>query len=172
MKFGIIKKKKLTGADLYVRIMQICAILPVLYLVYAPGYIKLFAERGVLTYGLEFGASAVPRAESLLISLLYRLTAKELIVCFAFPVFALAFGIVMNKLLREKYETARVVRIILLVLVAADLVLRLLPLHFNSVYPQGIDIAAFVLRLGCLALIAADLIADAKEKKQEALQAE
>lgn len=165
MRFGVHLKKKLTGTDLYVHVMQVVSIFPVLYLVYAPGYMPLFRQKGFLTRVFEFGCSALPRIETYLISLLYRLSFSEPAVSFAFPVAALAFGLIMNKLLHEKYAASRNTRFVLAALVAVDLVLRLLPLHFNEVFPQAVDIAAFVLRFICLALITIDLIVDSREKK-------
>ena len=165
MSFGIIKKKRITGADLFVAIMQICAVFPVLYLVYVPGYMPLLKNRGVLTCVFDLGCSALPRIETFLISLVYRLTLNEIVVAFIFPAAALALGIIMNRLLRERYETARRTRLVLIALVALDIVLRLLPLNINRVFPQTIDIVAFAVRLGCLALIILDLVFDAKERK-------
>lgn len=160
MKFGLNDRKYLTGGGLYVRILQIAALLPVLYVVVAPSYPPILTQRSALSVLFDLGFSALPRWEMLGLSALYRVTASEIAVCFALLIPALAFGLAAKKL-PEKH--ARTARLVCAALVAADLVLRLLPLKFNTAFGLPCAAAGFALRLGCLLLLLLDLRAAKKQ---------
>ena len=168
MKFGINIRKKLTGAEVYVRVFQISSILPVLFVLAASGYTPVLANRGIFSFLFRLGLSAVPRPEALALSLVYRRTVSEVILSFALLVIALAFGLAANRLLRGSRRTARVCRVVLLALVGADLVLRLLPLDFNGTFGLPAAILGFAIRLVCLVFIALDLRADSREAHEAA----
>lgn len=164
MKFGIGIRKALSGAGLYVMILQAASLLPALYIVVASGYMGLFAKNSVLSVLFDLGASAIPRWEALCVSLLYRLTSSEVAVHFALLGGALVFGFVSGALLNGKYRTARGARIVFAALICADLVLRLLPLHFNIAFGWPAAAVGFAVRLCCLALLLLDLRADRKNR--------
>ena len=155
MKFGLDVRGKNTGADLAVRIVQIATMLPVLFTLVASGYYPLTATKNVFTYLFGLGASVIPRAWMLALSALYRQTASEIAVCAALLIPALAYGLLVNRFLRG--DAARRCRVVLLALIAADLIVRLLPLRFNLAFGLPTAIAAFLIRLGCLALVWLDL---------------
>ena len=162
MKFGINIRKKITGAELSIRVFQILSVLPVLYIAVVSAYMTLLTEKGVLQALCEYGMAALPRAEAFLLSLLFRKTGHEVLVVFALLAAALIMGFGGGAVLRAKHDTARAARWVYAALIAADIVLRLLPLHMNRVF--GIPAAAVgvAVRLACLVLILLDLRADGK----------
>ncbi len=164
MKFGIGIRKALSGAGLYVMIFQIASLLPAVYIVIASGYMGIFAKTGVFSVLFDLGASAIPRWEALCVSLLYRLTSSEVAVHFALLGGALAFGFAAAALLRGEYRTARVSRIVFAALICADLILRLLPFHFNIAFGWPAAAVGVAVRLFCLALLLLDLRADRKNR--------
>lgn len=157
MKFGFENRKHLTGADLSVRVMQIAALLPAVYLITIPGYPAITTQRSVLSALFDLGFSALPRLETLALSFLYRKTASEMVLYFVMLIAALALGLAAKKLLER---APRTVRLVFAALIAVDLVLRLLPMRFNTVFGLPCAIAGFAIRLGCLVLILLDLRAE------------
>ena len=98
MRFGLENRKVRTGADLYVAILQIASLLPGLFLIVVPGYPSLLTRRGLLSELFRYGLAALPRAEALGLSLLYRVTASEVVVFFVMVGGALIFGLAAKKL--------------------------------------------------------------------------
>ncbi len=166
MKFGIGIRKRLSGAELYVIVYQISCVLPALYILIASGYMALFAKKGLFTVLFDLGMASVPRWEALALSLMYRLTSHESAVQLVLLGAALAFGLFAAKLLRGKYAAARNSRIVFACLIAADLVLRLLPFHFNIAFGFIAAAFGFLVRAACLVLIILDLRADKKAQAQ------
>ena len=162
MKFGINIRKKITGAELSVRVFQFLSVLPVFYIAVASAYMALLTQKGVLQALCEYGMAALPRTEAFLLSLLFRKTGHEVLVVFALLAAALAMGFGGGAVLRAKHNTARTARWVYAALIAADLVLRLLPLHINRVISLPAAIVGFVLRLACIVLVLLDLRADRK----------
>jgi hypothetical protein len=154
MRFGFENRKHLTGTDLYVRVMQIAALLPAVYLITIPGYPAITTQHSVLSVLFDLGFSVLPRIETLALSLLYRATASEIAMYFAMLIAALVLGLAAKKLLDR---APRTVRLVFAALIAVDLILRLLPLRFNAAFGLPCAIAGFGIRLGCLALILLDL---------------
>ena len=155
MKFGIDIRGRLTGADLAVRIVQIAAALPMLYFVILSGWLSLLTMETPLTYLFSLGVCAIPRAVALGLSALYRQTGGEVLFSMLLVAAALAFGVVMNRLLHS--ERGRTARIVLVVLITIDLILRLLPLGFTKAFGLPCEIIAFALRAASLILILLDL---------------
>lgn len=155
MKFGVGIRKKLTGAELSVRIYQAASLLPCLYVLSASGYRGIFAQRGLFSLLFDLGISTLPRWESLTLSTLYRLSSSELAVYFTALALALIWGMASRRLLGEK--TGVTVRWVYAGLILLDLVLRLLPLRFNGVFGLPMAAAGFMVRLICLALVLLDL---------------
>ena len=160
MKFGIDVRGKLTGADLAVRIVQIAAGLPMLYLMILSGMPALLTMETPLTYLFSLGVCAIPRAVALGLSALYRQTGGEVLFSMLLVAAALAFGVVMNRLLHS--ERGRTARIVLVVLITIDLILRLLPLGFTKAFGLPCEIIAFALRAVSLTLVLLDLRAGKK----------
>lgn len=164
MKFGVDLRKTLTGAELSIRIQQICAILPVLYLFAAASFPLALTRRNFASVLFDLGFSALPRLEALGISLLYRITRSEVLVNFLLLGFALALGLAAGALLHGK--AARAARRFLVVWIAVDLLLRLLPLGLNRAFGLPAAILGFALQLLCLVLCVLDLRADQKAKSK------
>ena len=158
--FGTDLRRKLSGADLYIRILQITSILPVLYIFIATGAPKLLLGRSVFSLLFDTGMSALPRAESLFLSWLYRYTSNEVIVYFAILFIALFAGILGNRLFRDNHKNGQNTRKVFAVLLAADLIFRVLPFSFNLAFGFPAAAFGFIVRLACLFLILLDLRAD------------
>lgn len=155
MKFGIDIRGKLTGADLAVRITQIMAALPMLYLVILSGMLSLLTRETPVTYLFSLGVCAIPRAVALGLSVLYRHTGGEVLFSMLLVAAALVYGVVMNRLLHS--ERGRVTRVVLAALIALDLIVRLIPLGFTQAFGLPCEIAAFALRAMSIILVILDL---------------
>ena len=160
MKFGIDIRGRLTGADLAVRIVQIAAALPMLYFVILSGWLSLLTQVTPLTFLFSLGVCSVPRAVALGLSALYRQTGGEALFSMLLVAAALFYGVVMNRLLHS--ERGRTTRVVLAVLIAIDLILRLLPLGFTEAFGLPCEILAFALRSASLVLVVLDLRAGKK----------
>jgi len=155
MKFGIDIRGKLTGADLAVRVTQIMAALPMLYLVILSGMLSLLTRETPVTYLFSLGVCTVPRAVALGLSALYRHTGGEVLFSMLLVAVVLIYGVVMNRLLHS--ERGRVTRVVLAVLIALDLIVRLIPLGFTKAFGLPCEILAFALRAMSLILVILDL---------------
>ena len=158
IRFGINSYKRITGAELYVRAFQIFSILPAIHIFMIAGYPGIITRKGFFPVLFDIGASGLPRAELWLLSLVYRAFSSEIVMEFVMLAAALVFGLVMAKLLRGKEKRAYITRIVLAALMLADLVLRLLPLGFNTAFGTAANIVGFVIRLICLALVVLDIV--------------
>ena len=166
MKFGINTPKKLNGAKLYVIIFQISSILPLIYTLVLSGYAGLITKKSLLGIIFDLGICSIPRLEALGLSFLYKLSKNEIIICFVLLTVALVFGLICNKLLNSE-KSAKIIRFVFIALIAADLVVRVLPLGFNSTFELPLQIAGFAVRIICLVLIILDFIAGKKRKKEQ-----
>lgn len=164
MKFGIDSRKNLTGAGLYMHLFQAVSLFPLVYIAIATGYIGITSTDNIVSYMFDFGIAAIPRYEALLISLAYRKSLSEIAVFFIIIGIALIFGFVLNRLLKGSEKTAIITRIVLIALIAIELVIRLLPLSFNSGFGLTASINALVFRVACLILIVIDLTVYKKRK--------
>ncbi len=160
IRFGLNSRKQLTGADLYVRIMQIAAVAPAVYILIASGYLYVFAVDGPLSFMFDMGISILPRWAVLILSAVYRKTLSEVLVCFMLTVSALVLGLIMKRLLEEhegQSKLQRNIRYVLIGLIAADLILRLIPFGFSDQFGTGISVAGAIIRIACLCLLIMDL---------------
>ena len=149
---------KITGADLAVVLFQVMSMIMGLYILVIPGYYYLITNRNIFTFLFDLSASCLPRAEYWLLSLIYRMTLNEIIVFFCICVTALAFGLVMKKLLRLTGKAKVIVRIIYLIWIVLDVFIRILPLSINH-YPQkSFQIVGIIFRAVLFVLIFSDLI--------------
>ena len=162
MKFGLTSGKQRTGAHIFVLIWQAVCLLPLPYMLILSGYPGLMTKNSVPAFVFDCGMAALPRWLTLGLSYLYRQTGHELIVYFILPVLALAFGLVMKKLLRRERRTAATVRVILCAAVGIDLLLRLFLPQFRTLFGWPAAIVGLVIRLAMLGLIVADFIAEKK----------
>lgn len=166
MKFGVNLRREKTGAELSVVIFQIISLLPALYIFVLSGYSYLMTKPSFLKTLFDLGLSALPRAEGMALSLLYRRSSSEMVAFFALTGFALTFGLLTGRLLKGDARSARASRVVYAALIAVDLIVRLLPLRNNLAFGWPIAILAFLIRLGCLALILLDLRADRKQNAE------
>lgn len=164
MKFGVGIRKKLTGAELSVRVLQLSSLLPCLYVLAASGYRGMFAQRGVFSFLFDLGISLLPRWEALALSALYRLTSGEILFYFAMLALALIWGLASRPLLGERHGVAG--RKLYAALIAADLLVRLIPLPFNLTFGRPMAAVGFAVRLVCLVLVVLDLLAHRRAQKE------
>ena len=82
-----------TGADIYVLIFQSLSIIFPLFVIATALYPDMLFLGGVVSFIWNFGICALPRAETVPLSLLYRLTSGETVVALAVLAVAIAFGL-------------------------------------------------------------------------------
>ena len=119
------------------------------------GMPALLTQKSPVTVLFSLGVCAVPRAVALGLSALYRQTGGEVLFSMLLVAMALVFGVVMNRLLHS--ERGRTTRVVLAVLIAIDLILRLLPLGFTRAFGLPCEILAFSLCAASLVLVILDL---------------
>lgn len=166
VRFGIDVRKKLTGADIYVRGFQIASMLPVIYLFTASGYMKILTKQGVLSLLFDLGAAVLPRGETLLLSSLYRATSSEMVMIFTMLGISLVFGLLSNIIFRENEARGIRARKVFIVLIAADLLVRLIPMKFNLAFGWPMAIIGFLVRAGFIALLIMDIRAAGNDKQE------
>ena len=150
IKFGIDVRKKYTGAELYVRIFQITALL----------HLAIFKEKSVYSVLFDIGIMGLPRAETLALSSVYRITGSEVIVYLTILIIALVLGFSAEKLFKEDRNRGILCRKVFIVLIIIDLLIRLIPMRFNLVMGWPAVIIGFLLRLGCVILLVMDIRAE------------
>lgn len=159
--------KKLGKTQYYVRIFQITTLLPLLYIFVASAQASLFVYGGFPGILFDLGIGCLPRAEVYLMSVAYHLTRNELVIYFGILVYALVFGMVINRLLSGKSRTKHVTRMVLAACIGCDLIVRLLPIRLNTVLPVGYLIAGLAVRAVCLWLVLSEE-AEARKKERNA----
>lgn len=171
VKFGIDIRKQLTGADLYVRIFQICALLPLPYLYIAMIDHDIGSSRNLLSVLFDIGMSSIPRGEAFAMSFLYRTTLSEEKVYFIILVIAIVLGFAADRVLRGNPALSVRMHKLFAVLVACDLVIRIIPVKANIAFGLPAAIAGFVIRAVCLWLIVLDLkVHKAETEAEKAVQ--
>ena len=164
MKLGM-DNRAMTGASLALRIWQLTSLIPLFYVAGATVQLLSAREGGFFGWLLGAGICAMPRAEALALAFAYRLTAGEVILCLAPAVVALAVGIPLERLLRNVKQGVRV-RWAIVIFWAVDILAGLLPLAVNAAFGTAAAVPGLLIRLGCLALTAADLCALKKGKAE------
>ncbi|MBR4024528.1 MAG: hypothetical protein IKI86_04530 [Firmicutes bacterium] len=157
IRFGTDPRKRLNGSDLYVKTFQLASILPVFYLFMASGYMGIFSKRTVFSVLFDLGISVLPRAEALALSYIYRITDNELIMVFIMMIIGLILGLLSNKIFREDEKRGIAARKVFIVLIAIDLVVRLLPMKFNPAFGLPMAAIGFIIRAGSIALLYMDI---------------
>ena len=164
VEFGIDIRRKLTGADLYVRIFQICSLLPLPYIFIASAHPPVLSTRNLFSVLFDTGMSTIPRAEAYMLSYLYRQTSSEVAVYFVMLVAALALGVIAGRVLRGNPDASIRFHKIVAALIAVDLVIRIIPIKANitfGILPAAIGIAV---RAACLYLVLRDLKEERKSR--------
>lgn len=154
MKLGFDDRRHLTGAGLHIRILQVSALLPVPYFLLVPSYPAMTTRSTVFSLLFDLGFSALPRWETWSLSLLYRVTASEMLVFFLMLIAALVLGLAAKPML-DRFP--RAVRLVLAALIAVDLALRLAPFGTNAAFGLPCAVFGFAIRLIGLALLLLDL---------------
>ena len=157
IRFGTDPRKRLNGSDLYVKTFQLASILPVFYLFMASGYMGIFSKRTVFSVLFDLGISVLPRAEALALSYIYRITDNELIMVFIMMIIGLILGLLSNKIFREDEARGIMARKVFMVLIALDLVLRVLPFGFNMAFGLPFEVIGFAVRLLSVAALYMDI---------------
>ncbi len=165
IRFGIQQRKVINGATLYLRIFQIASLLVLPYIFLINIYPAVITGHNLWSVLFELGIVSIPRAEALLLSFIYRLTLNEIIVYFIPLAIAFIYGLILNRLLDGPEKRAVLVRKILIILIALDLVLRLLPFRFNYSFAWYFIAAGCLLRIACLFLLILDLKRSADQKR-------
>ena len=160
VQFGIDIRRKLTGADLYVLIFQICSLLPLPYLFIAMVHPAVYGSRNLLSVLFDIGMSSIPRAEALAMSILYRAAISEKAVFFIILGIAIALGFAADRVLRGDRERSIRVHKALEVLICLDLAIRIVPVRANYAFGIPAAIAGWAIRAFCLYLIIKDMKAD------------
>ena len=157
MIFSTTERKALTGATLSLRVLEFSALFPPLYVLIAAGYPALLASDGVLGFLFRLGASLLPRLWLLGLGWLYKLTASEVLVCFAILLPTLFAALAADTMMRRPLPMARRARLVFAAYLALELILRLLPLGLNRAFGTPAAIAAVAVLALCLVLTLLDL---------------
>ena len=157
------KLTKISGTGIAVIMFQALSLLMSFYILIIPGYYYLITNRNVLTFLFDLSGACLPRFEYLILSVIYRKTLNEIIVFFCITGSALIFGLVMGRLLQGKNAVPKIIRIIYLVLILSDVILRVLPLEVNRAFRTEYQIAGVIFRGVMFVLVFRDL-AKSKEK--------
>ena len=164
IRFGIDIRRQLTGADLYVRIFQICALLPLPYIFLAWAHPAILETRNPAAAMFDIGICTLPRAEAIALSCLYRITLSEMAIYFAMLVIAVVLGFAASAVLRGRPELSVRMHKVFAVLIALDLVIRLVPVKANLAFGLPAAAIGFVIRTVCLYLVVRDFRAESKKE--------
>ena len=157
VKFGIDIRRQLTGADLYVRIFQICSLLPLPYIFLATAHPAILSTRNLFSVLFDIGMSSIPRLEAYALSGLYRLTSSEVAVYFVVLAVALSLGFISSRVLRGNPEASIRFHKAAEVLVALDLAIRIIPVKANIAFGIPAAVIGLAVRAACLYLVIRDL---------------
>ena len=157
IQFGINDRKVTSGAGLYLKIFQIISLLPLPYIFLTTLYPAVTTGKNIISVLFDLGLAALPRAEALLMSFLYKLTLNEIIVYFIPLVIAFVWGLILKKILSGPEKNTILIRKILIIALFCDLVLRLLPFSFNYSFVWYSFLFGCVVRAACLIFLILDL---------------
>ena len=167
--FGIDVRRQFTGADLYVRIFQICSLLPLPYLYISMIHPAIYSTRNILSVIFDIGMSALPRAEAYALSFLYHETISEVKVFFIILIIAIALGFAADRALRGNPDLSVRLHKLLEVLIGLDLAIRIVPVRANYAFGIPAAIIGWAIRALCLALLIKDMKAHDKQKAERAV---
>ena len=157
VEFGIDIRRKLTGADLYVRVFQICSLLPLPYIFVATAHPAIFSTRNLFSVLFDAGIASLPRMEALALSGIYRLTSSEVAVYFIVLAIALSLGFISSRVLRGDPEASVRFHKAAEVFIALDLAIRIIPVKANIAFGIPAAVIGFAVRAACLYLVIRDL---------------
>ena len=163
VRFGINVRRVMTGADLYVKIFQFSALMIVPYILIASGHMAIFKTNNPVSLMFDLGACLIPRTELLVLAYLYKYSMSEIMILFICLAMALIWGLLTSHFIQEYGDTGRRIRKVMILLIAADLILRLLPFSFNITFGWPMAILSFLVRLACMILVLMDLRSDNKK---------
>ena len=162
--FGIDIRRKLTGADLYVRIFQISALLPLPYMFLATAHPAIYSSRNLFSALFDIGMCSLPRAEAFALSFLYRVTLSEVTVYFVMLALAAALGFAADRVLRGDPDLSVRMHRLFAVLICLDLAIRIVPVRANIIFGIPAEAAGIAVRAFCLYLIVRDLKASGQNR--------
>ena len=169
VRFGIDIRRQLTGADLYVRIFQICSLLPLPYLFLAMIDPVIGSTRNIASVLFDIGMSALPRAETFALSFLYHETISEEKVYFIILIIAIALGFAADRVLRGYPDLSVRLHKLFEVLICLDLAVRIVPIRANYAFGIPAAVTGWAIRALCLALLIKDMKAYQKQKAAQAV---
>ena len=153
-------RNKHTGRELYLYAFQIVSLLPLIYMILFTDMFSIITAKNVFGFLFDLGLVCLPKIELWILSFIYHRTLNEVYPYFIMPFIALFLGLKIRRRFSEK--DGNKVNLILVILISADLVLRLLPMAVNSAFPVYMQIIGFVFRLTLLILILKDQIRSGK----------
>lgn len=153
----------LTGAA--VGAIQIFALMPLPFILLCTGYQAFYAHVTPFSFLFRLGMALISRAELFAVSLIYRSTLSETALFFGVALSALAFGVAAKLVVSRSEKASNVFSYVLAVWLAADLVIRALPVHINGAFGAGYDVAAFIIRAALLCVVVFDILKRKKTKK-------
>lgn len=162
--FGIDIRRKLTGADLYVRIFQICSLLPLPYIFLARSHPPVLETRNLFSALFDIGICTLPRPEAYALSCLYRVTSSEVAVYFVILAIALALGFISGRVLRGNPEASIRFHKAAEVLITLDLAIRIIPVRANFAFGIPAAVIGLAVRAVCLYLVIRDMKAASQNK--------
>lgn len=165
VEFGIDIRRKLTGADLYVRIFQICTLLPLPYVFVATAHPAILSTRNLLSMLFDTGMSSLPRLEAYALSFLYRMTSSEVAVYFVVLAIALTLGFISSRVLRGNPEASIRFHKAAEVFITLDLAIRIIPVKANIAFGIPAAVIGLAVRAVCLYMVIRDLKAADKNKE-------
>lgn len=149
-------KKKLSLMELYVYVEQSILLIPLLYIFVVSGSYYQIMSINIITITFEFGMSFLPRIIMWLSSIVYHSSMSEIVMYFTMAFLSLIIGLIASKTILNKYNDKLICHDILIGFNALDIILRLLPLSFNNIFYNYVDILALIFRIICLLLIIYD----------------
>lgn len=149
-------KKKLSLMELYVYVEQSLLLIPLLYIFVVSGSYYQIMSINIITITFEFGMSFLPRIIMWLSSIVYHSSMSEIVMYFSMAFLSLIIGLIASKTILHKYNDKLIYHDILIGFNVLDIILRLLPLSFNNIFYNYVDILALIFRIICLILIIYD----------------
>lgn len=155
-------------APFYRYLFQIFSLLTVPYLFCSfDGVNSILLTDNPLGFLFCLGCSVLPRAEMVVVSKFYLVTGIELTVFYSILIIALVWGLVLHRAERARGRSAIIFWCVTAALIAADLVLRALPLYFNRVYGLWVDIPAALIRAAMLIFVILHVCRLVRENRSE-----
>ncbi|MBQ7715197.1 MAG: hypothetical protein IJT70_04930 [Clostridia bacterium] len=164
------KKKKtdkiFLPTRIYLILFQFISLLPLPFIMLSTSSHSIYDGKGILGVLCSLGISSLPRAEALGISYVYRLVLSELAVYFLLLIIAVIFGFVMKKLISSSDRCARITLTIVACLIFTDILIRFLPVRFNTLFGPVYWAVSILIRAAFLILVLTDLFKSFKKTSE------